>query len=545
MGEQIKKSFASTKEYFTGMSPKKRGILIFALLGIVFFSIIATLWLNLSGDRMVNLYTGLDSNEAAEIYGVIKEMGVDVRLDAAGSIKVPQNEVERMRIEMSSKGYPQTGLNYDFFMNSGGLTSTEFENRVRLGFQTEKSLVATLTSMKDISNAIVNLNIAQDSTYIWENTEKKSSAGVVLTLRSGVKTLSREQVSSIKNLVASSVPNMSPDDVKVINSATQMELFGLTDEGATESDMELALQRMGLERQMEHMLEEKAMKQLSLIYSPDDIRVSATVELNYDKMLQESMKYVPEANQSGVITEYDESYAMGSDQLAGGVVGEENNTDIPVIVDKDGDGVADVVDHNRRIRYAVSYIKQQVESGAADIANKTMAIIVKDDAAISQQRRDELIEQAARATNIPNANISVINSLYTQNGDKLFPDQSEFEKFLNDPVAMTIAGVVSGLLIIGIIVAIAMVAYNKKKYVYVNEYVTADGNITMIPEGTDVDEETRKMQAAMEEKKRQLKLAAEKRNTEENGITNEIREFTKQHPEITASLIRSWLREED
>lgn len=33
-------------------------------------------------------------------------------------------------------------------------------------------------------------------------------------------------------------------------------------------------------------------------------------------------------------------------------------------------------------------------------------------------------------------------------------------------------------------------------------------------------------------------------NTKENAITNEIREFAKENPEITAALLRSLMREE-
>ncbi|MEG2053798.1 MAG: hypothetical protein RR052_02550, partial [Oscillospiraceae bacterium] len=55
----------------------------------------------------------------------------------------------------------------------------------------------------------------------------------------------------------------------------------------------------------------------------------------------------------------------------------------------------------------------------------------------------------------------------------------------------------------------------------------------------------RSAQNQLEERKRSLADAALANDTEENGLTNDIRQFAKQNPEITASLIRSMLKEDD
>ena len=53
------------------------------------------------------------------------------------------------------------------------------------------------------------------------------------------------------------------------------------------------------------------------------------------------------------------------------------------------------------------------------------------------------------------------------------------------------------------------------------------------------------LQAEIEERKRQIADAANADNDpSDNAIVQEIRNFAKENPEITASLIRSWLKED-
>ncbi len=547
MEEQLKKSFNTTKEYFTNMSKQKRGVFIFSGVGILLFSILVVVWLNLSGNKLVNLYTGLDPKEASDVYTVLQDLGVTAQLDNTGAIKVPKGEVETLRIQLAAKGYPKTALNYDIFSSVNGLTSTEFEKRVGLVHQAQNRLQDTLMRMHGISKAVVNINLAQTGNYIWEQDTSKSTASVLLTLYPGVE-FSKKQVSAIKSLVATSLPKLDPKDVTVVNSETHNEMFGLDEISDASSDLEEAILRLGLERQMEQALEDKVSKQLSLKYGPDEMRVSATVELNYDKMISESTQYKPEGDsQAGVITKVEESYKMDSSKTTSGIVGEEQNTDIPIVVDKNGDGVPEAVDHQKNVDYVVSYIKQQVERGSAEVVNKTVAIMVKDKYELTQQRKDELIEQVSMATNIPLSNISIENALSTTLADPTIQDNwlQTVKNILEDPTMMATILLLIVALIVTIMLIAAKVKRDKQKYMYVEEYVAPDGTTTMVGEDTTLEEETKKMQKAMEEKKRQLILAAEKRKTEESGITNEIKQFTKVHPEITASLIRTWLREEE
>lgn len=529
MEEQIKKSFSSIKEYWQKQSPKRKKVITFSGVGIFLFAVFIVVWLNLSGSGFVTLYSGMDRVEATAVYTTLQDMEIPAQMDNSGNVMVPRNDADNVRLQLAAQGYPKSTLSYDIFNNSNGLTTTEFEKRVVLSQQLESRLQDTLIRMAGVDKAVVTLNLAQGSNYVWEQDTMKSTAGVLLTMHPGA-TLDAKQVSAVKNLVASSAPKMVAADVKVVDAATSMELKS-SDEVAGGLGGEL--ERLGFEAQIEKQKEEKAAKQLSLMYTPDQLRVSVSVEINYDKMISESMQYQPEADGQGVEEHIDESYAKDAQNYAQGIAGEEQNTDIPIVVDRDNDGTPEVVDHTRSIDFAISYIKQQVERGQAELTTATMAIMVMDPE-LDQRKKDAIIEQASKAANIPVGNISVEsadNGEMVQTGGEAETSGIDF----TDPVTWAVIGL--AILSLAIIVFVLLRVSRKGK----NKELVAETN----GEVDSLIQEQLNIQKDIEDKKRLLRETAEAKSSQENAISDEVREFAKDNPEITASLIRSWLKEDE
>ncbi|MEG2074630.1 MAG: flagellar M-ring protein FliF C-terminal domain-containing protein, partial [Angelakisella sp.] len=298
------------------------------------------------------------------------------------------------------------------------------------------------------------------------------------------------------------------------------------------------LERLGFEAQIETRMVDKVLKQLSLMYSSDKIRVSASVQLNYDKMISESMQYKPEQGGTGVTEHIDESYAKDATNMAQGVAGEEQNTDIPIVVDQNNDGTPEIVDHTRSVDYAISYIKQQVEKGQAELTSASMAIMVADPE-LDQRQKDAIIEQASKAANIPIGNISV-EAVTIDSTVPAGPQAPTGGLDFTDPVTWAVIGVAVLALLIIVFIMLKVLrkggAKGKKgKKVAPHNSEEVDGLI----------QEQLNIQKDIEDKKRLLRETAEAKNSQENAIANEVRDFAKENPEITASLIRSWLKEDE
>ncbi len=86
------------------------------------------------------------------------------------------------------------------------------------------------------------------------------------------------------------------------------------------------------------------------------------------------------------------------------------------------------------------------------------------------------------------------------------------------------------LLLVVVVVVILLRGKAKKKKAAEEEAATQSLKDTQMEE--------------IEKLKQQLKESAQEKD-KESAITNEIREFAKQNPEITAGLIRTMLKEEE
>lgn len=103
-------------------------------------------------------------------------------------------------------------------------------------------------------------------------------------------TLGPDEVSGIKHLVASSVgTTMGINDVKVIDAATMMSMKGREDVELNPDGVQSEIERLNLTATVEQKLVDKASNILSMYILPENFRVSATVKLDYNKMISESV----------------------------------------------------------------------------------------------------------------------------------------------------------------------------------------------------------------------------------------------------------------
>ena len=99
----------------------------------------------------------------------------------------------------------------------------------------------------------------------------------------------------------------------MVNAETMQEMVS-DDIGNTA----YGLNRLDFEAKVEERLQNKIKNVLTLAYSPDKIRVSATVVIDYDKMITENLEYEPQENGQGVVDHYRESRGVAGGQIGAG-----------------------------------------------------------------------------------------------------------------------------------------------------------------------------------------------------------------------------------
>ena len=528
--DKIKETMDGTK--MKGFFDTKKKIAAFGAAAVILIAVGATTLLHNGNQNLQVLFPGISREENAEVFAVLQSRNVDVKRNEEGEVLVPESQIGDVMLDMSMLGYPKTALPFDIFKDNTGFTTTEFEKKQYLLLNLQDRIERTLKDMNGVKNAIVTLNVPDDSTYVWEETTSDSTGSVSLSFFPTFE-LSPDKVAAIKNLVATSVPRLSPENVTVINADTMEELVS----GDVGSGSLYGLNRLDFESRVEEKLENKIKNVLALGYKSNQIRVSATVVIDYDKMITEDMQYRPEENGQGVVRDFQEQGSgTGTGLGAGGIAGEENNTDIPTYGGQTAGGANNGNnDYYRSVDYLVSYIKRQIEKDNVQLQKATVSISVNDDN-LTETKKQQLIEAASKAANIAPEDIVVTSFKQLENKDAAVPDsvpaQAGAENIWNN---RTLLYALAGLIILVLLVIVMLVRKGKKiaqedeeLFGFTDPAEAAAGELS----GPEQKQEEPADKISISDQIKKSQNPAEK-----------VKAFAKTNPEIIASMISSWLKE--
>ncbi len=530
----VKSLVQKVKTFWQNQPPKRKRIALLAGGGILTFALIVTIVLNISSAGTKVLFPGMTQTEAAQVYAELQEMGVKAEINSSGEVRVPQSDWDNIVFQLNQKGYPKTTLSYDTFSSSTGFTSTEFEKKTALIFQAQDRMQQTLMRQDGIADATVTFTVPETSSYVWDqSSEQQSSAGVSVLMKAGYE-LTPERVSAIKHLAATSVPNLKAENVVVVDASTGVEVSdGSQDSGSGT----YSTQRLEFEREIAKSIEDNIKRLLSSRYGADGVTAVATVTLDYDKMVTESKQYQPRSDgeSAGVINHYEENYSLDGNVSASGIAGEQNNTDsVPEYQAEDGSS-APTTDYQRSVDYDVGYVLTQIEKGEPILKKASVAVIVNDPN-FDTQVEETLVDLISKSVNITADNISVTNLNISAN-----QNNNSSTNWLANLGGLSlrqilIIGIIALLLIVLIIVLVTTLTRRRKRRKEHEQETRFEA---------EEHERQQTLQREIEEHKRQLQSEAmASADEKENAITQEVRDFVKDNPEITAALIRSMLREE-
>ena len=532
---KVKENIEKIKEYIAKLSKRSKTIIAIGGAALVLLALILAIVANVGKGKYTVLYTDLSASETGSVFQALKSMGADAQIDKNGNITVPTDEYDIWLLQLAAKGYPQTALPYDLFSDHAGMTSTESEKSQWLIYQLQDRIQATLQRLDGVENATVTITVPESSGYVWETatSNEKASAGVLLSIRDGV-TISVEQVTAMKNLIAASVPKMLPEDVTVVDAKTMLDLSVST---VTEDNADQNTQNLAFELMVQNQIEANVVRLLSPRYGDDGVVAVAKVTIDYDKMMTEKYELQPKNEEGdGYLTHSDGDYTINGEEPVGELVGEENNTDIPEYGynnpgDEDG-----ITDYHWNNDYDYGYIKTQIESGNAILKRATISVMVAEES-LTPNRREELTNLVSRSTDIPTDQIfvSAIN-LNAPSGVDDIPSVTPTSPFADLPTWVYIAAGAGALVLLIIICVVIAVVKRRKKQKLAR---------TLEEEERQRAEAERRQQAEINDYKRSLEdMAKANLDPKNEAIIEEVRSFARSNPQVTANLLRNWLKEE-
>ena len=532
MKEKLKAFWEKFKVKWSAISKKIRIIIVSSICLILAIAIIMTVSLN-GSDGFIVLFPDMDSSESAEVYNILKAEGVEAKINKDGEIEVSEEQWDQLVYELAEKGYPQSTPSYGTFFDNLGMTMTDFEKKQTLRFELQDRLQTTIKRLNGVKGVVVTISMPEGSNYVWKEDKEKATASVALTLDKSVK-FTEENVSAIKNLVAYSAQKMEPGDVKIIDANTGLELFGIDEGNSKGTGTVDEEQRLYYQNVAQAQIEQNAKKILSSIYGNDKVTAVASVTLDYDKITQEIKELVTNEDGLGVKekedVEYDVNGQIVNDQ---GIVGEENNTDIPSYVNENETDLTnqDATHYARNTEWAIGYILTQKEKAQGVMTDATVAVVVDNTSVVlTDTERDALVQLVKNATNIEANKISVYSKYVEKDLPVVGPETpgNTIKEFVIKILPLAIGLI---LLIIIIIIAIVIISGRRTKKKIKKAELENEAAV-------------KSLQDELNEQKRTLVEEAKEHNSQKDMTANEVRDFVSDNPEITAALIRSMIKED-
>jgi flagellar M-ring protein FliF len=167
------------------------------------------------------LFSGLDAKDTQQIAQELAAAGIPYQMTEDGSgIQVGADQVDKARMEVASKGMPQSGrMGFELF-DKPNWVGSEFDEKVNYQRALEGELEHTIGTLAVVRSARVHIVMPKDS--LFGDGEKAAKASVVLQLRRPV--MPPEQAESIRSLVAGAVENLSPGDVTLVDADGRLNL---------------------------------------------------------------------------------------------------------------------------------------------------------------------------------------------------------------------------------------------------------------------------------------------------------------------------------
>ncbi len=203
------------KARFTGFMKQPavaKSLPLLGLLGVVALAGLA--WLALREPPQRDLFRALPDADKSAVAQVLDQNGIRYDFDNAGGMTVAQDDYFKAKMMLAAQGLPKSAPDGNSMIDSLPMGASRAVEGEKLRSAREMDLARTIEAIDAVESAKVHLAVEPPSVFLRERS--KPSASVMLRLAQG-RTLTDQQVSAIVHLVASSIPELNPQDISVVD----------------------------------------------------------------------------------------------------------------------------------------------------------------------------------------------------------------------------------------------------------------------------------------------------------------------------------------
>ncbi len=327
------------------------------------------------------LYNNVAYADANEIVDQLQLFGIPYKFDSSGrSILVPNEQLHKARLRLASEGFSgDNTVGFELLDKEQGLGTSQFMENARYRRGLEGELARTISSMISVRKARVHLALPKQSVFVRD--QRKPTASVFLELLAGRK-LDRVQVEAIANLIASSIPSLSSEDVTVVDQKGR--LLNTRD---ADVDVVLAAKQLEYTRKIEETLLNRVNSILQPVVGLGNFRAEVSADIDFTAVEQTDEIFNPDLPSLRSEQTLDEN-TTGSDE-ARGIPGALSNqppgeTTVPeVVLDANGVPIAkseppqsarSQATRNYELDRSISYTRHQM----GRVKRLSVAVVVDD-----------------------------------------------------------------------------------------------------------------------------------------------------------------------
>jgi flagellar M-ring protein FliF len=219
-------------------------------------------------------------------HGHAPAINVPYKTEAGGTLLVPAGQVYDLRFKLAAQGLPKGGGVGFELMDSPKLGMTQFQEQLAFQRGLEGELARTIQSLSPVESARVHLAIPKPSVFIRD--KQTPTASVLVNLHPG-RALDPGQVQSIVHLVSSSVPELSPNSVTVVDQSGNL----FTAKSDSQSMRGLNASQLDYIRQMETYYAQRIESIVAPIVGNGNVKAEVRADLDFSESEATSETYKP------------------------------------------------------------------------------------------------------------------------------------------------------------------------------------------------------------------------------------------------------------
>lgn len=284
-------ALVSMQDQFRGLAslPAERqiGLVVSIAAGL---TLVVSLFLWLSRPNFVTLYPNLSERESGLVVEALNRHDIRYRIDTrSGVVQVPAAQLHEARLQLATEGLPRaSGFGFELLEEDMGLGTSRLVEDARHHRAIEGELARSIATLDVVESARVHLALPRQTVFVRER--GRPTASVLLNLYAG-RTLDEGRVAGIVHLVSSSIPDLDPENVTVVDQRGR--LLTSSDQGV--DGMGGSGQQLDFTRRLEEGYVRRILDIISPIVGADAVRAQVTADVDFARVERTVESFDPAA----------------------------------------------------------------------------------------------------------------------------------------------------------------------------------------------------------------------------------------------------------